>query len=111
MTEDEAKEKWCPFSRVLAHTYAQDGKGRMFEGGYSSNRGPDREPEDGSLCIGAACMAWRWSEEKRTAAFLQATVEHMKATGDNFNKATQEVVKRRDEFKHTEGFCGLAGAL
>jgi ElaB/YqjD/DUF883 family membrane-anchored ribosome-binding protein len=62
-------------------------------------------------CIGSECMAWRWSEEKRTAAYLQAVVEHMKSTGETFNKATQEVVKRRDEFAHTEGYCGLAGAL
>jgi len=38
MTEDEAKTKWCPFVRAA---------------------GP-ADPASGYLCIGSACMAWRW---------------------------------------------------
>ncbi len=62
MTEDEAREKWCPFSAMLAHTSAQDGKGRIWEGGYSYNRSPyggeDYIPT-GCKCIASRCMAWR----------------------------------------------------
>jgi len=96
MTEEEAKTKWCPFVTSAHYVSA------------NTLIGPRGLTE--LCCVSSGCMAWRWSETNRTAAYLQAVVEHMKATGDNFNKATQEVVKRRDEFAHTDGFCGLAGA-
>lgn len=83
MTEDEAKTKWCPFTRLLTHVSAQDGQGRYYEGGYSYNRSPD----DGegytppsTFCIASACMAWR------------------------------EVCPRPSDRTKTQGYCGLAGA-
>lgn len=97
MTEDEALKKAC------CGPWAVNWAGRIDSVAAI-------QATQAQTCIASSCMAWRWSEEKRTAAYLQAVVEHMKATGDNFNKATQEVVKRREEFTHTEGFCGLAGA-
>jgi hypothetical protein len=96
MTEEEAKQRWCPFARLLAHTYSQDGQGRSYEGGYSYNRSPDSDDDrgphmpGGSLCIASACMAWRWklpADERRYP-----------------NSAWAE--ERRDH-----GFCGLAGAV
>lgn len=69
LTEKEASTKWCPQSRVLSHTYAQDGKGRTYEGGYAWNRAPstfdphklDDPPytPGAANCIGSACMMWR----------------------------------------------------
>lgn len=51
MTEDQAKQKWCPFSR-MAHWNAPTG----------GNRPTD---PDGFIphvnCIASDCMAWRWS--------------------------------------------------
>lgn len=50
MTEDEAKTKWCPFSRMAEDMGASKAA--------SANRaivGLDRH----TLCIGSACMAWR----------------------------------------------------
>ena len=108
MTEEEAKTKWCPFSRVIA----QD-RGRLVQGSAAPNRinwiGEESEAPVGSLCIASACMAWRWHEAARTEAYKAATVAHMKATGDTLSKALQETLKRRDEFTYTEGYCGLAG--
>ncbi|MER9912855.1 hypothetical protein NKJ71_19705 [Mesorhizobium sp. M0050] len=72
-TEEEARELWCPQSRVLTHTSAQDGKGRTYEGGYAWNRAPntfDRHDEDNppyiphaAGCVASKCMMWRWAQK------------------------------------------------
>lgn len=54
MTEDEARHRWCPFVRVGAADMGH---------GYYSNRGtwaPSVEKLN-VKCLGAQCMAWRWS--------------------------------------------------
>lgn len=63
-------------------------------------------------CAASACAAWRWSEAKRTAAFLEAVKDHMRGMPKpNFNVALQAVYAERSvEFERTEGYCGLAGA-
>lgn len=48
MTEEEAKKKWCPFVRVDS-----EGNNR------SVNIGP--HTTDLTVCVGSACMAWRWA--------------------------------------------------
>ena len=54
MTEDEAKTKWCPFTRVAD----VNGKGcaNRFDGSSEA------EAPIGSLCFGAACMAWQFDQ-------------------------------------------------
>ena len=47
MTEEEAKTKWCPFVR-------------LHGGDMSFNRYGAGETPPMGLCIGSACMAWRW---------------------------------------------------
>lgn len=53
MTEDEAKAKWCPFTRTA-----------KYESGHAPmaiNRPMTDEYWPKSLnCIASACMAWRW---------------------------------------------------
>jgi hypothetical protein len=61
LTEAEAKTKWCPFARV-------GGPMQSSAEGTSYNRwqGSDGTTEAMlgenhiTLCIGSACMAWRW---------------------------------------------------
>lgn len=87
MTEAEAKTKACC-------------KGSEYT---VRNNGP---------CVASRCMAWRWSEPKRTAAFLEAVQAHMQTQPKpNFNTATQAVyAETGGKFERVEGFCGLAGA-
>lgn len=108
MTEAEAKTKWCPQARVggSVGTEAQ---------GTSTNRWHHQPISDVQAadyrCIGSACMAWRWSESKRTAAFLEAVQAHMqRQSKPNFNTAVQAVyAETGGRFERVEGLCGLAG--
>lgn len=82
MTEEEARKKWC------VQSVSTDAAMR---------------------CAASACMAWEWSEPKRTAAFLEAVQAKMQAQAKpNFNTATQEVfAETGGQFARVEGDCGL----
>jgi hypothetical protein len=88
MTEDEAKAKWCPFSRFkFASTSDVTSCNREGGPGVGPNEGGVNPwLLSGTRCIASACMAWR------TAQVGQ--------------------VLPGDEYKtyREEGFCGLAGA-
>lgn len=98
MTEEEAKTKWCPETMAAPATYDTDGMGVREWGPF--------------LCRGSACMAWRWSEAKRTVAFLEAVQAHMQTQAKpNFNTAVQAVWSETGgKFERVEGHCGLAGS-
>lgn len=53
MTEDEARQKWCPFARI---TVTPDNA--PWQGGSLSNRGIWTNGEPGVSCIASHCMAW-----------------------------------------------------
>lgn len=65
----------------------------------------------GRHCEATSCMAWRWSDAKRTRAYLDAVQAQMKTMAQpDFNKASQAVYTARGpEFEQSEGYCGLAG--
>jgi hypothetical protein len=59
MTEEEAKQRWCPFARVVMTD--EDGGDPS---GVNANRVGVRGTSDvrthaATLCIASACMAWR----------------------------------------------------
>lgn len=54
MTQESARECWCPFARVPAW-FA--GTGRTPANRYD-DRGSSLVP--GTQCIASQCMAWRW---------------------------------------------------
>jgi hypothetical protein len=50
MTEDEAKQKWCPQVRFT-----------QWNDQMLSNRG---EFSGATNCLASGCMAWRWANER-----------------------------------------------
>jgi hypothetical protein len=87
MTEDEAKTRWCPFARTLDWTVACGGDEPELLAA-AVNRGP-HGPQPEALCIGSACMAWRWA------------LEYYRDPG-----ATDPTKYRPSA---ADGYCGLAG--
>lgn len=72
MTEEEAKSKWCPQNGQLAPPGTRDG-----------------------MCIGSACMAWRWM-----ITAVEPQHSHM---------AVYPQPRTLYETSDTDGRCGLAG--
>jgi hypothetical protein len=101
MTEDEAKKKWCPFTRVHI---SYGGENSMVM--TSANRSLPAN-ETSNKCIGSACMAWR----KKAVPLLKN-----KKTGicspipasEEWDGSEFEFVEGRHPL---EGYCGLAGKL
>lgn len=65
VTEEEAKEKWCPFSMAV---FGNGSSGnRDFSHGCDFNI-PGHPIHRETRCLGSACMAWTWSEIVRQDA-------------------------------------------
>jgi hypothetical protein len=90
MTEQEARDKWCPMARVS--TYLD---GNPAES--AANRTDEGIPYAGSRCIASDCMMWR----------KQCFARH-KETGDLY---PVEVLLLGDDWETVEnhGYCGLGG--
>lgn len=83
MTEKEAKTKACCGPRNNAQT-AEDSD---------------------VLCIGTACMAWRWAGNKTAPADIGTIAAHMREHGVGPLDATSAT-----STSVQTGYCGLAGA-
>lgn len=87
MTEQEAKQKWCPFaqSRVVRHdsAYHQVDNYVMVDARDAEKNSPS------VTCLGSQCMAWRWSTEYFVPNTMTQPVKSRSSTSD--------------------GHCGLAG--
>ena len=85
MTEDQAREKWCPFVRITS-VYT-DGEIERISPAYNrlvDSEGCEVDPVYASRCIASRCMAWR-------------TLKH----GVETHTAVEACIPY--------GFCGLAG--
>jgi hypothetical protein len=112
--EAVAETMWCPYARTfMGHSYAV-------------NRYADGSLPHSALCLGSACMAWRWGKEPvdpqtEMAHQFPDAVEDPGRPGNvpddwrfvpadpPFNSAhwvePQHLAQRRQS-----GFCGLAGS-
>lgn len=89
MTEDQAKEKWCPFARVPLTNVRNE----IESGSPVVNRCTDGRINSSVLCIGSACMAWR-----------KAGQIGIGPNGERRDLDLDGLTRWVDE-----GFCGLAG--
>lgn len=108
MTPEEAKEKWCPFARVISVT--KEGDARFVESEVSYNKigilGTNTvEIDPACRCIADRCMAWRDTS---------AIIRRARAPEDGVVWIlTQDPVSQDGLYtwKHPRGYCGLAGKL
>lgn len=84
LTEDEARQKWCPFARVVP----SDASGKVWDGAPAgwNRKGLLANPQP-ARCLASECTAWRW----RDKAGLSPSGEPNYYPGE------------------WKGFCGLAG--
>ena len=81
-TEEQAREKWCPYSRYNPNN--EGGGGNRFWGMDGVH--------DHCRCIASDCMAWRWlTHENRDQIW--------RPTGPDTAQSTDAHM----------GYCGLAG--
>ena len=102
-TEPEAKTKWCPFVRE----YSNAGCNRLGGG-----------PADNALCIGSACMAWRWQRRDKVRVTFTGDdqpwppMEWDRGGYEKRSAAWGDKPGYQHEAVYLDdlGFCGLAGA-
>jgi len=123
MTEEEAKQRWCPFARGIAEKRL----GPLVAG----NRVFDLDHKIEvplTFCIGSACMAWRkmpvaddWVTAIRgflkEDKLLHAVQTYRRVTGATIKEAKDACEEMRDGKRpfpqlasKDDGYCGLAGA-
>lgn len=104
-TEEEAKTKWCPYSRVLGtlRQPAEPGTPDYVVAQGAHNRGYQMGGAlHNCMCIGSACMAWR---------FLPQLWEHTSLVGEGKWTEPNEINgygRAGKKLPHL-GYCGLAG--
>ena len=83
LTEDEAKQRWCPFSRTAFQYRHGDGDAMVV-----ANRAENDNPI--TDCIASQCMAWRWRVGPPS-------------------KQDRASYRETSAMPEWEGYCGLAG--
>lgn len=120
-TVDSAKKKWCPAARVMNREGS--GGGNRWDGSVLEADAPS-----GSLCMGAACMAWRWAQRQREtrrlyhddAGYTARMMDYRGSTdseGWTYSHSDSDTTGRRFDLLHRlppdglepVGYCGLAG--
>lgn len=98
LTEEEAKTKWCPESRMLVDATGY-GAGNRFTG----QQHPHFVAQ--TRCIGSACMAWRWGGVAKQSGEI--------ARSANAVEAAKGDPRRVKEFEGCKpaGYCGNSGRV
>ena len=67
MTEDEAKQKWCPFVRVIEDVGSSYNRVIYAKG----DERKDLLTENACKCVASDCMMWRWGKTETTMDGVQ----------------------------------------
>lgn len=96
MTEQEARQKWCPFVRMTVKPSTMLEK--MVVGNNRGQAGSEKGDVVSTACIASDCMAWRvkWSTEQLEAR------NRSWFGGKPWPEGLSDV---------PDGYCGLAGKL
>lgn len=116
VTEQEARGKWCPAVRLLNLSLTDDARDHMKEDPndvpivsesathnriYVGSDPTDLDPEQGTYCIAAKCMFWRWvNQTKNTDGNWNVWPDHdFDPNGQGFTSPERV------------GYCGKAGVV
>lgn len=102
LTEEEARMKWCPETRVAIDALGCGSANRFGDGG-NSYLGSQ------TVCIGSACMAWRWGNQGYEEA---ETSLGQKPKGDGWrqiDRGDSYGLRWRRDTGSRQGYCGKAG--
>lgn len=96
LTEEEAKTKWCPETRI----HEVRGAG-VYVNKPITDENPHGHAKAASvLCIGSACMAWRWATNGG----------HYEAVAPNHHGPSfARLIPGTGTLSTTHGYCGKAG--
>lgn len=113
LTEEQAREKWCPMVRLAEATAPP---------GYPSrNRGTsDSGVHPLCRCIASECMAWRWGKRNRKqyeALCQEETGQsrsdwmtaYLRARGGTAQEAYEAFCREFASRPPTHGYCGAFG--
>ena len=90
MTEDEAREKWCPHVRYRSDRFPEGGINRW------TAQGDTQDMPSMCYCIASKCMAWRWAVSPADVKAAERQVVR--------DSLAIEALDRGPT-----GYCGLAG--
>ena len=101
LTEEEAKTKWCPETRI----HEVRGAG-VYVNKPITDENPHGHANAASvMCIGSACMAWRWYGMKVHAdGSIYTTREAYRAAS-----GLDQLSEKDKEAAVAVGYCGKAG--
>lgn len=83
LTEDEARSRWCPFTRV----------------GEQASGAAENRPNGDLHCIASGCMAWRWGQKPNPS--------YNPNSGATWPQPYPPIPTYIEDREH--GGCGLAG--
>lgn len=96
-TEAEARDIWCPFTRV----------------GEQASGATENRPDGSYNCIASGCMAWRWQPLQADQPFMDAVKARMETANETHAKAVKYVranlAKLGLPSKPFRGYCGAFG--
>lgn len=99
-TEEEARERWCPFARCER----SDTRG----GSFNRDRDAIWPLPRGAMCLGSACMAWRseyWHDTREKELWHIARNERV--NGGITGEVEWRLVNPDEPPPPKTGFCGM----